>query len=487
MAKEFWFVVGSQFLYGEEVLEIVENRAKEMAEALSKVLPFPLKYKVTAKTNKEITDVCKEANYSDDCLGVVTWCHTFSPSKMWINGLELLQKPYCHLATQYNKEIPNDEIDMDFMNLNQAAHGDREHGFIAARIRKPRKVIAGFWQDEEVQKRLADWMKVCYGVSVSKELKIMRFGDNMREVAVTEGDKVEVQMKLGWQVNTWAVGDLVKVMGEVTDSEIQEKFNEYKEKYDIATDDSDAIRYQAREEIAIKKMMDAEGCKGFSNTFQDLYGMEQLPGLASQNLMAQGYGYGGEGDWKVSAMTAILKAMGENGNGSSAFMEDYTYHLVKGQEYSLGAHMLEVCPSLSGTKPRIETHHLGIGMNEKDPARLVFEGKEGKAIVVSLVDMGGRLRLICQDIYCVKPIMEMPNLPVVRVMWQAEPNLATGVECWITAGGAHHTVLSYDVTAEQMKDFANIMDIEFVHINKDTTVDSLEKELFLNDLAWRLK
>lgn len=487
MAKEFWFVVGSQFLYGEEVLEIVENRAKEMAEALSKVLPFPLKYKVTAKTNKEITDVCKEANYSDDCLGVVTWCHTFSPSKMWINGLELLQKPYCHLATQYNKEIPNDEIDMDFMNLNQAAHGDREHGFIAARIRKPRKVIAGFWQDEEVQKRLADWMKVCYGVSVSKELKIMRFGDNMREVAVTEGDKVEVQMKLGWQVNTWAVGDLVKVMGEVTDSEIQEKFNEYKEKYDIATDDSAAIRYQAREEIAIKKMMDAEGCKGFSNTFQDLYGMEQLPGLASQNLMAQGYGYGGEGDWKVSAMTAILKAMGENGNGSSAFMEDYTYHLVKGQEYSLGAHMLEVCPSLSGTKPRIETHHLGIGMNEKDPARLVFEGKEGKAIVVSLVDMGGRLRLICQDIYCVKPIMEMPNLPVARVMWQAEPNLATGVECWITAGGAHHTVLSYDVTAEQMKDFANIMDIEFVHINKDTTVDSLEKELFLNDLAWRLK
>lgn len=487
MAKEFWFVVGSQFLYGEEVLEIVENRAKEMAEVLSRALPFPLKYKVTAKTNKEITDVCKEANYSNDCLGVVTWCHTFSPSKMWINGLELLQKPYCHLATQYNKEIPNDEIDMDFMNLNQAAHGDREHGFIAARIRKPRKVIAGFWQDEEVQKRLADWMKVCYGVSVSKELKIMRFGDNMREVAVTEGDKVEVQMKLGWQVNTWAVGDLVKVMGEVTDSEIQEKFNEYKEKYDIATDDLDAIRYQAREEIAIKKMMDAEGCKGFSNTFQDLYGMEQLPGLASQNLMAQGYGYGGEGDWKVSAMTAVLKAMGENGNGSSAFMEDYTYHLVKGQEYSLGAHMLEVCPSLSGNKPRIETHRLGIGMNEKDPARLVFEGKEGKAIVVSLVDMGGRLRLICQDIYCVKPIMEMPNLPVARVMWQAEPNLATGVECWITAGGAHHTVLSYDVTAEQMKDFANIMDIEFVHINKDTTVDSLEKELFLNDLAWRLK
>ena len=248
----------------------------------------------------------------------------------------------------------------------------------------------------------------------------------------------------------------------------------------------EAIRYQAKEEIAMKKMMDAEGCKAFANTFQDLYGMEQLPGLASQHLMAQGYGYGGEGDWKVSAMTAIMKAMGENGNGASGFMEDYTYHLVPGQQYSLGAHMLEVCPSLAGNKPRIETHFLGIGMNEKDPARLVFEGKEGDAIVVSLIDMGGRLRLICQDIHCVKPIMPMPNLPVARVMWEAMPNLTTGVECWITAGGAHHTVLSYDVTAEQMKDWANIMGIEYVHIGKDTTVEGLEQQLFLNDLAWKL-
>ena len=489
MKYNFWFVVGSQFLYGPEVLKTVEKRAKEMADALSKMLPYPLIYKVTAKTNQEISDIVKEANFDDSCAGVVTWCHTFSPSKMWINGLNSLQKPYCHFATQYNKEIPNDEIDMDFMNLNQAAHGDREHGFIAARLRMPRKVIAGYWQDATVHKRLGNWMKSAVGVAVSKKIKVMRFGDNMREVAVTEGDKVEVQTKLGWQVNTWAVGDLVKEMNDVTESEIDALMAEYAAQYEIATDNIQAVRYQAREEIAIKKMLDQEGCSAFSNTFQDLYGLEQLPGLASQHLMAQGYGYGGEGDWKVAAMTTIMKAMGENGNGASAFMEDYTYHLAEGEEYSLGAHMLEVCPSLAAKdkKPRIETHHLGIGMNEKDPARLVFEGKEGNAIVVSLVDMGGRLRLICQDIVCVKPIMPMPHLPVARVMWRATPNLTDGVECWITAGGAHHTVLSYDVSAEQMKDWAKMMDIEFVHITKDTTVDSLEKELFLNDLVWKLK
>ena len=484
---EFWFVVGSQFLYGPEVLETVAARAEEMARELSKVLPYPVVYKVTAKTNGEITDVVKEANYRDECAGVITWCHTFSPSKMWINGLEDLKKPWCHLATQYNKEIPNEEIDMDFMNLNQAAHGDREHGFIGARLRKPRKIIAGYWQDETVRRRLGDWMKAAVGVAVSRSMKVMRFGDNMREVAVTEGDKVEVQRKLGWQVNTWAVGDLVKGMNAVTEEEIDELTARYRDAYDVATEDLEAIRYQAREEIAIKKMLDAEGCGAFTNTFQDLYGMEQLPGLATQHLMSLGYGYGGEGDWKVSAMTAIMKAMGENGNGASGFMEDYTYHLVEGQEYSLGAHMLEVCPSLAAGKPRIETHHLGIGMNEKDPARLVFEGRAGKAIVVSLIDMGGRLRLICQDIEAVKPILPMPNLPVARVMWRALPDLTTGVECWITAGGAHHTILSYDVTAGQMRDWARMMDIEYVHIGVDTTPEKLEEELFLKDLAWKLK
>lgn len=485
---EFWFVVGSQFLYGPEVLETVAARAEEMTEKLntSGNLPCRLVYKVAAKTNKEISEVVRAANFDDRCAGIITWCHTFSPSKMWINGFTDLQKPCCHLATQYNREIPNEEIDMDFMNLNQAAHGDREHGFIAARLRMPRKVIAGYWQDKEVQDRLSRWMRAAVGVAFSKQLKVMRFGDNMREVAVTEGDKVEVQAKLGWQVNTWPVGQLVETMDAVTDQEIDALMETYRSLYDLATDDLETVRYQAREEIAMKKMMDAEGCRAFSNTFQDLYGMRQLPGLASQHLMAQGYGYGGEGDWKVAAMTSILKAMSEGQTGGTAFMEDYTYHLVKGQEYSLGAHMLEVCPSVAAARPRIEVHPLGIGDREP-PARLVFEGHEGPAIVVSLIDMGGRLRLICQDIECVKPIMEMPNLPVARVMWKAYPDLTTGVECWITAGGAHHTVLSYDVTASQMRDWTRMMEIEFVHITKGTTVEALEHDLFLSDLAWKLK
>ena len=489
MEYNFWFVVGSQDLYGEDVLKTVAQRAAEMAEKMSQSLPYPLVYKVTAMSNAQIRDIVKQANYDDSCAGIITWCHTFSPSKMWLNGLTALQKPYCHFATQYNKEIPNDEINMDFMNLNQAAHGDREHGFMAARLRMPRKVIAGYWQNEAVLERIGSWMKSCVGVAVSKNMRVMRFGDNMRHVAVTEGDKVEAQRKLGWEVNTWATGDLVAEMNKVSELEIDVLMAEYTEKYDINTENIAAIRYQAKEEIAIKRMMDREGCLAFSNTFQDLYGMEQLPGLASQHLMARGYGYGGEGDWKVAAMTAIMKAMGEGGNGASAFMEDYTYHLAEGQEYSLGAHMLEVCPSLAdpSQRPKIETHHLGIGMNEKDPARLVFEGKAGDAIVVSLVDLGGRLRLIIQDIVCVKPIMNMPNLPVARVMWQAMPNLTDGVELWITAGGAHHTVLSYDVSAQQMKDWAKMMDIECVHITKDTTLDALEKELFLNDLAWKLR
>ena len=485
---EFWFVVGSQFLYGPEVLEIVASRAKKMADTMNKsgVLPCKVVYKVTAKTPEEISNVVKEANYQDKCAGLITWMHTFSPSKMWIDGLSKLQKPYCHFATQYNREIPNDEIDMDFMNLNQAAHGDREHGFIAARLRMPRKVIMGYWQDEDVLKRLGDWMRSAVAAAFSRSLKVMRFGDNMRNVAVTEGDKVGVQMQLGWQVNTWPVGELVEEIGKVTEEEVDALMQEYAERYTMATDNLDAVRYQAKEEIAMKKMLDREGCKAFSNTFEDLYGMEQLPGLASQRLMEQGYGYGGEGDWKVAAMTAVIKAMTEGMTGGSAFMEDYTYNLQKGAEYSLGAHMLEVCPSVAAERPRIEVHPLGIG-GKADPARLVFEGHPGKACVVSLVDMGGRLRMICQDIEAVKPILPMPNLPVARVMWRAMPDLRTGAECWILAGGAHHTVLTYDATPEMLKDWARIMDIEFVHITKDTTPASLEQELFLNDLAWKLK
>jgi L-arabinose isomerase len=375
---------------------------------------------------------------------------------------------------------------MDFMNLNQAAHGDREHGFIVSRLRMPQKVVAGYWKDKEVLERLGGWMKTAVGVAVSKSLKVMRFGDNMREVAVTEGDKVEAQIKLGWQVNTWPVGTLVEYMDAVDENEIDSLLETYRAKYDIATQDIKTVRYQAREEIAIKKLLDSEGCIAFTNTFQDLYGMRQLPGLATQHLMAQSYGYGGEGDWKTAAMTAIMKAMGENGNGASSFMEDYTYHLVKGQEYSLGSHMLEVCPSIAAQRPRIEVHPLGIG-NREAPARLVFEGKPGKAIVVSLVDMGGRMRLICQKIKCVKPIFPMPNLPVARVMWRAMPNLEDGIACWLMAGGAHHTVLSYDVTSEQMRDWARMMDIEFVLIDEETTLEKLEEELMIKDLVWKLK
>ena len=301
---EFWFVVGSQFLYGPEVLETVAARAAEMADKLnaSGNLPCKIVYKVTAKTNAEISDVVREANYDKHCAGIITWCHTFSPSKMWINGFANLQKPYCHFATQYNREIPNEEIDMDFMNLNQAAHGDREFGYIVSRLGIKRKVVVGHYTDPEVAEKVGTWARACAGWNASQNMKVMRWGDNMRNVAVTEGDKVEVQKKLGWEVNTWAVGDLVKEMNAVTEAEIDALMDVYREKYDFATDDIAAIRYQAREEIAMKKMMDAEGCKAFSNTFQDLYGMEQLPGLASQHLMAQGYGYGGEGDWKVAAM-----------------------------------------------------------------------------------------------------------------------------------------------------------------------------------------
>ena len=485
--REFWFIVGSQHLYGPEVLDTVAERAAEMAEKINAnpLIPCKFIYKATVKTPDEVTAIIKEANYDDNCAGIVTWCHTFSPSKMWINGFSILQKPYCHFATQYNREIPNEEIDMDFMNLNQAAHGDREHGFIGARMGMPRKIIMGYWQDEAPLKELGLWMRSAIGYAESRSLKVVRFGDNMRQVAVTEGDKVGVQMKLGWQVNTWAVGDLVAEMEKVTEAEIDALMAEYAEKYIIDTDDIASVRYQAKEEIAIRRILDREGAKAYTNTFEDLHGMEQLPGLASQRLMEQGYGYGGEGDWKVSAMTRIIKAMCDGMGGGSAFMEDYTYHLTEGSEYSLGAHMLEVCPTLASNKPAIEVHPLGIG-GKNPPARLVFEGKAGSGVVASLVDMGGRLRLIVQDIEAVKPIMDMPNLPVARVMWKAMPDLCTGAKMWIMAGGAHHTVLSYDATPEMLEDFAEMAGIEYVHISKNTTVESLKQQLFFSDIAWKL-
>lgn len=484
---EFWFLTGSQHLYGPETLEKVKEHSTIIAKGLneSEQIPCSVVFKPIVTTPDEIAKIMIEANYDEKCAGVITWMHTFSPSKMWINGFTLLNKPYCHLHTQFNRKIPNEEIDMDFMNLNQSAHGDREHGFIAARLRVPRKIVVGYWEDEDVKEKLGNWMRVAVGVAVSKNLKVMRFGDNMRQVAVTEGDKVEAQIKFGWQVNTTAVGDLVEVINAVTEEEVDQLLEVYKEKYTIATDNMDAIRYQAKLEIAMRKMLEAEGCGAYTNTFEDLHGMEQLPGLASQRLMEAGYGYGGEGDWKVSALTHIMKQMSEGLEGGTAFMEDYTYDLTKGNELSLGAHMLEVCPTLAANKPKIEVHPLGIG-GKKDPARLVFKGHPGKAIVASLVDMGGRFRLIVQDVEAVDPIYEMPNLPVARIMWKAMPDLKTGAECWILAGGAHHTVFSYTLTADHMRDFAEMMEIEFVHINKDTTVNELKQSLFLQDIAWKL-
>ena len=474
---KFWFITGSQAMYGEETLRQVDADSKAIAAGLK--LPFPVEYKLTAKSNEEILRIVKEANYDDDCAGIITFCHTFSPSKMWINGFAALQKPWLHFHTQFNESIPNEAIDMDYMNLHQSAHGDREHGFIGARMRMPRTVVAGYWKDPAVQEKIAQWQRAAVGIAFSKSLKIVRFGDNMREVAVTEGDKVEVQIRLGWQVNTWAVGDLVKEMDKVTDAEIDALMKEYAALYTYDEKDTEAIRYQAREEIAIEKILVRVGAHAFSNTFEDLYGMKQLPGLASQHLMSKGYGFGAEGDWKTAGMTAIIKAMYPD--GCASFMEDYTYDYP--HELILGSHMLEVCPTIAAEKPRIEVHPLGIGGKEA-PARLVFEGKAGPAKVISLIDAGGRLRMIVQDVVCEKPFQSMPNLPVARTMWKPAPSFLKGLECWIIAGGAHHTVLSYDITDEAIRDFARYMNTELVFINEKTTTDGLEKDLMLGDLIY---
>ncbi len=474
---KFWFITGSQAMYGEETLRQVDADSKAIAAGLK--LPFPVEYKLTAKSNEEILRIVKEANYDDDCAGIITFCHTFSPSKMWINGFAALQKPWLHFHTQFNESIPNEAIDMDYMNLHQSAHGDREHGFIGARMRMPRTVVAGYWKDPAVQEKIAQWQRAAVGIAFSKSLKIVRFGDNMREVAVTEGDKVEVQIRLGWQVNTWAVGDLVKEMDKVTDAEIDALMKEYAALYTYDEKDTEAIRYQAREEIAIEKILVRVGARAFSNTFEDLYGMKQLPGLASQHLMSKGYGFGAEGDWKTAGMTAIIKAMYPD--GCASFMEDYTYDYP--HELILGSHMLEVCPTIAAEKPRIEVHPLGIGGKDA-PARLVFEGKAGPAKVISLIDAGGRLRMIVQDVVCEKPFQSMPNLPVARTMWKPAPSFLKGLECWIIAGGAHHTVLSYDITDEAIRDFARYMNTELVFINEKTTTDGLEKDLMLGDLIY---
>lgn len=489
---EFWFVTGSQHLYGPETLKQVAEDSMKITEGFngSASVPFKVVFKPTLTNSQDIRKLCSEANLDDNCAGIITWMHTFSPAKMWIAGLSELRKPLLHLHTQYNRDIPWDSIDMDFMNLNQSAHGDREYGFIGARLRIPRKVVVGHWQDAEVLTRVGQWMRTAVGVVEGRSLKIARFGDNMRQVAVTEGDKVEAQIKFGWEVSGFGVGDLVERVNEVTEEEVVKLMEEYSRVYDFAPEvlaseeKMNAVREQARIELGMKSFLEEGGFSVFTTTFENLHGLKQLPGLAVQHLMAEGYGFGPEGDWKTGALVRIMKIMAA-GKGTS-LMEDYTYHFEPGNEMILGAHMLEVCPTLAAAKPRIEVHPLGIG-GKADPARVVFSGKEGSAVCASLIDMGGRMRLVVNDVTAVKFENDMPKLPVARVLWKPEPSLKESAEAWIYAGGAHHSSFSYEVDAEQLADFAEMVGLEFVHINKDTKVSSLRNELRLNDLAWKLK
>lgn len=482
---EFWFVVGTQFLYGEDIFETIDAHSAEMCTEWSQKLPCRIIAKPCVKTSKEILDVMQAANCDEKCAGVITWMHTFSPSKAWIAGFNALQKPLLHVNTQYNRDIPWQDIDMDFMNLNQSAHGDREHGFIGARMRLKRKVAAGYWKDEAFQKKMETWVRAAVGAAESKKTHVLRISDNMRNVAVTDGDKIEAQIKLGWQVDHFGVCDVIREIDAVTEAEIDAQMAEYEKYYIMDTDNIDAVRYQAKEEVGLRKFLEKYGFNAFHTNFEDLQALRQLPGLAAQDLMRQGYGFGAEGDWKVAAMLRVMKAMAEGLDGGTVFMEDYTYHFEPGNEMLLGSHMLEVCPTCAGETPKIQVHPLGIGDRE-DPARLVFKAQTGKGIVVTLVDMGDRLRMICNDVECREQVNDMPKLPVAGVLWKPLPCLQTSAEAWIYAGGAHHSVLSYSLTAENMRDFAEIMGIEFVHINENTEINAFRKELFYNDVAYKL-
>jgi L-arabinose isomerase len=468
-SKQFWFVVGSQHLYGEEALAEVKAHAQKMTDALnsSGVLPYPIVLQDLAVSADTITRIMKEVNYRDEVAGVITWMHTFSPAKMWIRGTKLLQKPLLHLATQYNESIPWATIDMDFMNLNQAAHGDREYGFINARLKKNNKVVVGYWERPEVQKQIADWMDVAVAYNESFNIKVARFGDNMRNVGVTEGDKVEAQIQFGWTVDYYGIGDLVEYVKAVTGQEIDALMAEYAELYDFdygnysKEDWESSVRIQASYEIALKRFLDERGYNAFTTNFEDLHGMRQLPGLAVQRLMAQGYGFAGEGDWKTAALNRLLKVMSHNQN--TGFMEDYTYELAAGQEAILQAHMLEVDPSLAATRPRILVAPLGIG-NREDPARLVFDGKGGEGVVVSMADFGTHYKLLIQEVTAFEPTVPAPKLPVARVLWKVKPNFQDAVRTWIENGGGHHTVVSLNLTTDQIVTYAKLVDLEYVVI-----------------------
>lgn len=486
MKYNFWFIVGSQHLYGVEVLKEVAKHGQAMTDGFNSddAIPFNVEFKGVMTTPDEITDIMKKANGADECAGVITWMHTFSPSKMWISGLNIINKPYLHINTQFNKNIPYETIDMNFMNTNQSAHGDREHGFITSRMRMKRKVICGYWEDADMRERMGAWMRSAVGAVFSRQVKVMRLGDNMRYVAVTEGDKIQAEKDLGWAVNSYGVGEYAKRVAEVDDKQVEEKIKEYSSKYDIDTDKMESVRYQAKLEVALQSMLDEGGFHAYTDCFEDLYELDQLPGLASQNIMSKGIGFGAEGDWKTAALEAIMTEMSQGLKGGLSFIEDYTYHFEKGNESVLGSHMLEVSPAISEDKPKIQVHPLGIGGKDA-PARLVFKGKTGSAILVTIIDMGGRFRMIVHDVNAVSPDKDMPNLPVACAMWKPEPDMITGNEAWILCGGTHHSVISYDLTAENMKDFAEIMGMECIHIGKDTTIDDLRLKLKLGDLIWR--
>jgi L-arabinose isomerase len=490
---EAWFITGSQHLYGEETVRQVAEDSKEIAKTLSKSAKIPVKvvFKPILTTPEEIYKLCMEANTAPNCIGLITWMHTFSPAKMWIAGLKVLQKPFVHLHTQFNRLIPWADIDMDFMNLNQSAHGGREFGFICTRMKLNRKIIVGYWQDDEVQHQLATWLRAACAWFDSQGAKIARFGDNMREVAVTEGDKVEAQYRLGYIVNGYGVGELVKYVEKVTDAEIDKLIAEYVATYNISKTvrESENLQYTlrgaAKIELGMRAFLEAGNFKGFTTTFEDLYGLEQLPGLAVQRLIADGYGFGAEGDWKTAALVHAMKVMGTGLKGGTSFMEDYTYHLDPKGMKVLGAHMLEVCSSIADGKPSLEVHPLSIG-GKADPARLVFNVQTGQAVNATIIDLGNRFRMIVNKVEVVPPDAPLPKLPVARVVWIPKPNLKVAAAAWILAGGAHHTGFSQSVNAEDLEDFANMAGIEYLLIDDETKLAEFKKELRWNEAYYSI-
>ncbi|WP_409966655.1 L-arabinose isomerase [Mycovorax composti] len=490
---EVWFATGSQNLYGEQTLIEVDQHSKEIAGYINdhSSIPVTVVYKGTLKSTEEVFAFCAEANHNESCIGVITWMHTFSPAKMWINGLRILHKPLLHFHTQYNRDIPWSDIDMDFMNTNQSAHGDREFGFMVSRMRKRRKVVVGHWKDDQAIERIAAWARAAAGWHDWQGARFVRFGDNMRYVAVTEGDKVEAEMRFGYSVNTHGIGDLVKVINEVSDAEVQALVKEYFDTYEVmdvlqeGKSHHESLQVAARIELGLKHFLEDGGYKGFSDTFEDLHGMRQLPGIGAQRMMAAGYGFAGEGDWKTAALVRAMKVMATGLPGGNSFMEDYTYHFDPQNALVLGAHMLEICPSIASGKASVEVHPLGIGGKE-DPVRLVFNAKGGAALNASIVDMGNRFRLLVNEVEALEPQHDLPKLPVARVLWRPYPDMNTGCAAWILAGGAHHTCYSQNLTAEHLEDFADMAGIEFTLIGKNTDLYHFKNELRWSEVYYQL-